>query len=404
MISARWPVIGVVSLLVVLALVSWELPPPGANFNQELVKILLDKGLLALVLAVAGYWLNRMLEQSKARQALENELAKLKDTKRLDFLERQLAEFYWPLYLRLEIDNAIWRRILDRNSVESELRQRLGAAIEKDVILPNHEQVVSLLQAKFHLAQANPEMVQAIFRYLRHVAVYRALRGEKCYDKNPIDLGEPWPGNLFHLVRGKLDQLQAQYDARTAARGADTAGTLGGGGPRAPEAGFPLGPGDPIAGLRQLAEEYLRISSTSVPDYGDRVRQKNELAERIADYARNRKIPRDRLAELARREGNEGIMVGLAHLVEAAPEKADPDLLLMLPEVVRSGHARYRIVMAFSQLLQRRLAGPEHRDRILHVLCQYDQGDDEFITRRIAETRKLAEASTTEAVPLRRDE
>ena len=35
----------------------------------------------------------------------------LSHTKRLEFLERQLTEFYWPLYWGLQKDNAVWQRV-----------------------------------------------------------------------------------------------------------------------------------------------------------------------------------------------------------------------------------------------------------------------------------------------------
>jgi hypothetical protein len=35
--------------------------------------------------------------------------------KRIDFLGNQLSRFFWPIYIRLQMDNVVWERILDRS-------------------------------------------------------------------------------------------------------------------------------------------------------------------------------------------------------------------------------------------------------------------------------------------------
>jgi hypothetical protein len=43
------------------------------TFRQQLLLTILDKDLIALILAIAGFWLNRYIEAFRSRQALENE-------------------------------------------------------------------------------------------------------------------------------------------------------------------------------------------------------------------------------------------------------------------------------------------------------------------------------------------
>ena len=43
------------------------------NFHDQLILTIIDKGLIALIIAVAGFWLNRYLESFKSLRALENE-------------------------------------------------------------------------------------------------------------------------------------------------------------------------------------------------------------------------------------------------------------------------------------------------------------------------------------------
>ena len=42
--------------------------------STEIIKILIDKGLLSLILLIAGYWTSRLLEISKQKHELRNKL------------------------------------------------------------------------------------------------------------------------------------------------------------------------------------------------------------------------------------------------------------------------------------------------------------------------------------------
>jgi hypothetical protein len=177
-----------------------------SDFADKFWLTIIDKGLLAIMLLIVGLWINRLLEAFKAQQAtlletfkgqqalsleafksersFENELAKLRDAKQIEFLEKQLSQFYWPIYMRLEIDNAVWERILDKENGEDQLRQRIGKEIEKNFIIPNHEEIVKIMQSNMHVAVPDAKTFQAILQYIRHVAVYKAMRAAECYDKS----------------------------------------------------------------------------------------------------------------------------------------------------------------------------------------------------------------------------
>lgn len=193
------------------------------DFYEKLILTVFDKGLLALVLAVAVFFLNRLLEKYRSQQSMlnemtkqkksfENELAKLRDATHLKFVERQLADFYWPIYLRLQKDNVVWRRILDRNQGDDALRQRVGVEIEKNFILSNHDEIVKIIESNIHLAKADDELLEPLLKYLKHIAVYKAMRAAGCYDKDPIYLQEPWPKDFFPVIEERTKTLQGQYD------------------------------------------------------------------------------------------------------------------------------------------------------------------------------------------------
>ena len=136
----------------------------------------------------------------------------LQYSKRLEVLEQQLSRFYWPIYIRLQKDNAVWKRILDRSKGTEDLRARVGDSIESKVVLPNHQETVRIIQENIHLAQADKKLEELLLQYVRHVAVYAAMRDADCKDMDPIMLGEPWPDMLFPAVADRTLQLQAEFD------------------------------------------------------------------------------------------------------------------------------------------------------------------------------------------------
>jgi hypothetical protein len=181
------------------------------TFPQQVLLTLLDKGLLALMLAVAGFWLNRYIEAFKSRQALENELRKARDQKRIELLQSQLSQFYWPVYLHLQMDNVVWEKILQRNS-EDPVKAKLGHRIENDFILPNHETTCKVIEANIHLAASDGQLMKAILNYIRHVAVYRALRASGINDFDPIYVGEPWPAEVFPRIEAATIAKQRDFE------------------------------------------------------------------------------------------------------------------------------------------------------------------------------------------------
>lgn len=134
----------------------------------------------------------------------------------LDFKAQQLTEFYWPIYSRLQKDNAIWSRILDKRKSDPIL-QKIATEIEVKEVLPNHEENIKTIQSKIHLAQASPELQAILMDYVRHVAVYKAMRAAGDNERFPIALGEEWPHKLFEMIESRTKQLQSEYDALLAA-------------------------------------------------------------------------------------------------------------------------------------------------------------------------------------------
>ncbi len=181
------------------------------TFSDKLWLSIIDKALIGVILLCVGYYVNRTLEAFKSKRAIENELIKMKHTKLVDYMDRQLSQFYWPLYIRLHIDQAVWERILDKRK-DDELLSKVADKIESDFIIKNHEEIVKIIESNIHLMESDGELFSLLKAYLRHVAVYKAMRSSGCNDKFPFDLGEPWPKGLLKSVTGNAYKIQKKYD------------------------------------------------------------------------------------------------------------------------------------------------------------------------------------------------
>lgn len=184
------------------------------TLREEIIKILLDKVAIGGLLLLAGFLLNRSVERFKNAEALKNELAKQRFAARLGRLERQLSEFYWPVYLRLQKDNTVWRRLLDKNRDPTDPLRQIGMKIETDFILPNHKELVAIVESKLHLADPSAELQGLLLKYIDHVAVYNAATAAGFADLHNTErhLLPEWPQGLFEAIEKRTTQLQADYD------------------------------------------------------------------------------------------------------------------------------------------------------------------------------------------------
>jgi len=184
-----------------------------ATMTRDLIKIIADKLAIGLLVLFSGYMLNRGIEKYKAAQALKSEISKQRFVASLQRIERQLSEFYWPMYLRLQKDNTVWRRLLDKGKEEDNPLRRIGSRIEIDFILPNHNELVKIIETKIHLAEPDAALQAALLSYIDHVAVYNAAIAAGFTDLHGSqrELLTPWPRELFPLIEDHTLKLQREY-------------------------------------------------------------------------------------------------------------------------------------------------------------------------------------------------
>lgn len=125
------------------------------------------------------------------------------DKARLQYVTSQLKEFYWPILIRLEKNNAIYNKLDD---------SFIGQSIDESVILPNHLEIVKILEDKMHLAQADSAFLNEIAHYVGHVYTYQSLRkgGYTGYPKEYR--GRSYRSEFFKVVKTRTNFFQEEYN------------------------------------------------------------------------------------------------------------------------------------------------------------------------------------------------
>jgi hypothetical protein len=177
------------------------------TFQEQLTITLIDKVFIGALLLVAGLWLNKELETFKSRQTKSLEIAKEKRQQ----LERQLSEFYRPILLRLERDNVVWEHMLDKYKNDP-AKRKFGLSFERTFILPNHDQIIGIIETHGHLVGNDGEVLEEINNYTRHVAVYKALRamGDET-DPYNLDKDLGWPYKFYEVIKARTSALEQDY-------------------------------------------------------------------------------------------------------------------------------------------------------------------------------------------------
>ena len=179
------------------------------TLNDELIVIIVEKGLLALIIAITGYWISKYLEINKQRIILQNKIKETNRDKIYSIVEKQLSNFYYPVYFRLQKDNALWKLSPQLAGKEVALPQETNDIIERDYILKNHNEILSIIENNIHLIEIDSQLQESINDYLKHIAVYDTIRKVPLTNKlNPIDFGAPYPKSFIEIIKERMAILQ----------------------------------------------------------------------------------------------------------------------------------------------------------------------------------------------------
>lgn len=136
----------------------------------------------------------------------------LQGNERLGEINRQLTEFYRPIYIRLQQDNTSWECILDVRKPAGSVDHKVAAAIERNHILPNHDEILKIIKTSRQLIEPDPVLSDILNKYIDHVEVYKALREAGDYKRFPIDMGAPWPDNFYDEIETRIKALEKEID------------------------------------------------------------------------------------------------------------------------------------------------------------------------------------------------
>jgi hypothetical protein len=139
------------------------------------------------------------------------DLEKARRTAHASFIEKQLSQFYWPIRLRFEKDSAMWGSLPHLTDGKGSLPIQLAVRIENEFIMKNHSEIVKIIEDNIHLAIPDENLLMDLIAYIKHVAVYQALRSSNDYSNNPIGLGHSFPKGLIPRIEEKTADLQKEF-------------------------------------------------------------------------------------------------------------------------------------------------------------------------------------------------
>jgi hypothetical protein len=132
--------------------------------------------------------------------------------RRFKLCERQLSEFYWPIYIRLHNNNAVWLRLMGKDSLSNNIGNKIAERIEDEVILKNHIEIENIIKSSIHIALPDKILIRSIKDYLKHVEIYKAIRAVDIKDTYPSEFNAEYPRNFEKLIEKRTIQIQERLN------------------------------------------------------------------------------------------------------------------------------------------------------------------------------------------------
>lgn len=133
------------------------------------------------------------------------------EAERLQTANLLLTEFFRPVQMRLQRDSVNWRRILDLAEPEGSLRRRIAESVERDYLLPNHDEIVAIVERWRYLLVADEALTEVLNAYIHHVVIYKAIRASGDKTQFPEDVGAPWPKPFAPLIDERTRALEQEH-------------------------------------------------------------------------------------------------------------------------------------------------------------------------------------------------
>jgi hypothetical protein len=128
---------------------------------------------------------------------------------------------------------------------------------------------------------------------------------------------------------------------------------------------------------------------------------KEKAANEIARIGLNGAVTRDWLTDQATTPPSDGVIAGLATLINIAPESGDLGRLEKVAQVANWKHARYKIAVGLGKLFSTSVAAANDVAKGTEILQLLSKGDtDNSLLRQINQTAALIQQATGKPVQL----
>ncbi len=134
--------------------------------------------------------------------------------------------------------------------------------------------------------------------------------------------------------------------------------------------------------LEKLADDYLAIN---IEDDKQRVLAEDQSAREMADFVITKGVSRDLLAS----SHHEGLVLALAATVHVLPEHEDVTRLLRVADEVSRQHVKYRLLLAFSRLIEHGMVSKEDVPKLKNLFKSYRHKADGPLLKRLTHTEEL---------------
>jgi hypothetical protein len=189
------------------------------SFQDQAKLILLDKLAIGIVVLIAAFVLNRLLEKYKVQQAREKEIEMLEVAAARQYLQRQVEELYSPLFGFIQRAQQLYN--IARAKVPSLDGTRTATAEEAEIwrwfveayFLPINKQIGELIRSKIYLLE-NGQLPESFERFFQHETQFECLHRlwqEKRVTSESI-VGAGWPKDLQSNVQETLQRLRAHHE------------------------------------------------------------------------------------------------------------------------------------------------------------------------------------------------
>lgn len=179
------------------------------TFGEELTIVVIDKLAIGLLLLVAGFLFNRLLERFRQKREMDKENEILRNQTKLAYLQQQIEELYSPLLGLIQYARAVHSIALSKGT---EYRGETRDYFVEKYFLPLNSQMANLLRTKIYLI-ASDIIPESFMAFLEHQAQFECLH-TLWKDKNERSdktIIVPWPSQFEQDVSDTLKQLRKNY-------------------------------------------------------------------------------------------------------------------------------------------------------------------------------------------------